>query len=184
MENIIKKIATLFNKENITWALGGSWVLKKHGLKDNPHDIDIIVVEGDIDKANEVLKQIGKPKKIEPLEKYKTKYFYEYIVDGVDVDIMCKFVINDKDFTFEYLFDKQSISDVVYIDGVKINYSSIEDWYVLYRLMNREKDDLKAIQKYLINRGIKNTYLFERIMLDIPESISHAIVNELKIKRH
>ncbi len=183
MEEVLKKIAGLFNKANITWALGGSWVLKKHGFNRIPHDIDIMVVEGDIDRAKEIMETIGEETTNKPQGNYNTKYFFQYIVNGVEVDIMCKFIISYQGMPFNYLFDKQSISDVEYMGETRINYSSVEDWYVLYCLMDRPKDNLHEIEKYLITKGIKNTYLFKRIMLDVPDNLHKEIVSNLKLKR-
>lgn len=183
MEDVLKKIAYLFNKANITWALGGSWVLKKHGLKKTPRDIDILVIEGDVDKAKQIMQNIGtlKPSKLQ--DKYGTRYFFQYLVDDVEVDIMCKFIIEYQDYSFNYLFDKQSISDAEYLGETRINYSSIEDWYVLYCLMDRPKDSLREIEKYLLTKGIKNTYLFKRIMVDVPDDLKKQILMNLKLKR-
>ncbi len=184
MEEVLKKIANLFNRANITWALGGSWILKKHGFNRMPRDIDIMVIESDIDKAKEILTSIGEIKESKPQDRFNTKYFYQFIVSGVEVDILCKFIIYYKETTFHYLFDKQSISDVEYLGDIRINYSSIEDWYVLYSLMERPQNYLHEIEKYLITKGIKNTYLFKRILLDVPDNLKKQIVNNLKkIKR-
>lgn len=183
MEEVVKKIASLFNRANITWALGGSWVLKKHGFNKIPHDIDIMVVEGDIDRAKQIMEVIGTLKPSKPQGKYDTKYFFQYTVGDIDVDILCKFVIHYQGSTFNYLFDKQSISDVEYVEETRINYSSIEDWYVLYCLMERPQDHLHEIEKYLLIKGIKNTYLFKRILLDVPEHLQKQIISNLKLKR-
>lgn len=184
MEEVLKKIAFLFNKANITWALGGSWVLKKHGLKKTPRDIDILIIEGDIDKVKQIMQNIGTLKPINPQEKYGTRYYFQYIVDEVEVDIMCKFIIEYRGTIFNYLFDKQSVSDIEYLGDVRINYSSIEDWYVLYCLMDRPKDNLREIERYLLTKSIKNTYLFKRIMVDVPDDLKKQISLNLKLKRN
>ena len=71
-------IAQKFNQEKITWALGGSNVLKKYGMVETVNDIDILVMEKDIHKARLILLTLGEeiPTDLDP--QHKTTFYSTY----------------------------------------------------------------------------------------------------------
>lgn len=89
----------------------------------------------DIKKADEILKNIGNKKKWWKTSTYSTKYFYEYIINGVDVDVMSGFVVNHNTGIYNYIFDYDSITEFKVINGISIPLTSLEDWYVMYQLI-------------------------------------------------
>lgn len=93
MFNTLSYLGEKFNKSNIIWAVGASILLNQFGLIENPKDIDIFVDIKDIDRVDEILNSIGKKKQWEKTGIYSTKYFYEYMVDGIDVDVMSRFAV-------------------------------------------------------------------------------------------
>lgn len=93
MFNILSYLGEKFNESNIIWGVGASILLNQFGLIENPKDIDIFVDIKDIDRVDEILKSIGKKKQWEETAIYSTKYFYEYMVDGIDVDVMSRFAV-------------------------------------------------------------------------------------------
>ena len=105
---------------------------------------------------------MGEKKIREKSDSYSTKYFYEYVVHGFDIDVMSGLSINYNSGTFEYIFDHTSISDFEKINGVNIPLSSLEDWYVIYQLIPNREIKVKMIEDYLLLNGVKNPTLFER----------------------
>lgn len=162
--DVLSKIGKKFNEEDILWAVGASIVLNSYGLISSPNDIDILVNEDDIDEADRILKEMGKKKSSDKTNTYSTKYFYEYVIDDIDVDVMADFCINHKRGTFEYPFDNESISNWIKINNVDIPLTSLEDWYVIYQLIPGRDKKVKIIEDYLLQNGVSNYGLLERAL--------------------
>lgn len=164
MFNTLSYIGGKLNSSNIVWGVGASILLNQFGLIKKPNDIDIFIDIKDIEKADEVLKSISEKKKWEKTATYSTKYFYEYIIDGFDVDVMAGFAVNHINGVFEYTFDHNSISEFKRINGVNIPFTSLEDWYVIYQLIPNREAKVKIIESYLLLNGIKKPLLLERAL--------------------
>ncbi len=164
MFNTLSYIGEKLNNSNIVWGVGASILLNKFGLINKPNDIDIFVDIKDINKADEILKEIGEKKTYEKTAIYSTKYFYEYRINKIDVDVMAGFAINHNCGVFEYIFDKKSISDIKKYNGVNIPFTSLEDWYIIYQLIPNREQKVKMIEDYLLSNGIKEPYLLERAL--------------------
>ena len=164
MFNTLSYIGKKLNEERIVWAVGASILLNHYGLIDKPNDIDILVDLKDIEKADKVLKNIGEKIVWEKTETYSTKHFYEYVVNGFDVDVMAGLSINYDNGTFKYIFDQSSISEITIINGVNIPLTSLEDWYVIYQLIPNREVKVSVIENYLSSNGIKKPALLERAL--------------------
>ncbi|MBZ9633887.1 nucleotidyltransferase family protein [Clostridium sp. FP1] len=169
-------IGEKLNENGVVWAVGASILLHHYGLIDNPNDIDILVDLNDIEKADKILKSIGEKKVREKSDTYSTKYFYEYVVHGVDIDLMAGLSINYKNGIYEYLFNHTSISEYKKINGVNIPLSSLEDWYVIYQLIPSREVKVKMIEDYLLLYEIKKPTLLERALRgDLPSEVRDKI---------
>ena len=174
-------IGEKLNTNGVIWAVGASIVLNHYGLIDNPNDIDILVALNDIEKADEILKSIGEKKLWERTATYSTKYFYEYVVNGVDVDVMSGLAINYDNIKFKYIFDRNSISEIKKINGIDIPLTSLEDWYVLYQLIPGREISVKKIENYLSLNGVKHPNFLERSLKgNLPKEIRDNIERILK----
>lgn len=162
MFNTLSYIGKKLNDADITWGVGASLLLNKFGFVEKPNDIDIFISIDDIKKADEILKSIGVKKKWEKTSTYSTKYFYEYVINKIDVDVMAGFAVNHSNGTFHYIFDENSISEFKVMNGVNIPFTSLEDWYVIYQLIPNREDKVQIIEKYILSKGIKNRTLLER----------------------
>jgi len=85
---VLVKIAKELNNQNVLWAVGGSLLLYLNGKTDTFHDLDIMVCENDAEKLKEILLTFGKLQPPNSNFRYKTKCFMEFIIDGVDIDVM------------------------------------------------------------------------------------------------
>jgi muramoyltetrapeptide carboxypeptidase LdcA involved in peptidoglycan recycling len=164
MEQVLSYLGKRLNESKILWGVGASLMLHQHGLADQPNDIDIFVSLDDVDKADEILQSMGRKKRREENGTYETKHFYEYVVDGVDVDLMVGLAISVEDGVFEYVFDHESITDVFKIDGVEIPFTSLEDWFVLYQVIPCREKKVQRIETYLMEQGIQNACLLNRAL--------------------
>ncbi len=80
-----------------------------------------------------------------PNEKYKTKTFLEYEVEGVDVDIMAGFAIENEGQIYDCSLRQEQIVEYVNLDKEKIPLQSLELWLTYYELMGR-KDKVEMIK--------------------------------------
>jgi hypothetical protein len=178
MLDTLSYIGEKLNNAGILWAVGASIVLNHYGLVDKPNDIDILVDINDIKRADEIINELGSKKPLEKGESalYSTKYFYEYIVNGIDVDIMAGFAINFNEGTYEYSFDKEAVTNAKKTNGVEIPLTSLEDWYVLYQLMPNREKKVSIIEEYLLVNGIKEPHLINRALSkELPNNIRERI---------
>jgi hypothetical protein len=181
MFNTLANIAKILNHEKVLWGVGASIILNHYGLIDKPNDIDILVAEKDIEKADRLLGSSGVKKVRENSDTYATKHFYEYAIEGFDVDVMSGLILNHNNGAFRYIFDESSIVSYTEINGVKIPLTSLEDWYVLYQLIPNREVKVRLIEDYLIRVGIRNSDLLERaLFLDLPDGVRENVIKILK----
>ena len=181
MEKVLLKIAKEFNKENIKWAIGSSYLLKEKNIIDICNDLDFFVSLEDIEKAKKILDKIGKREKSKKSDIFKSLVFLEYNVDGVEIDVMAGFTVLNGNHIYKYIFDDKAIVESKIKEGVKVYYTSLEDWFVIYKLISgREEKFLKIKEELLKNKNV-NRFLLERnLKLDIPDSLKLEIENILK----
>lgn len=136
---VLRSIAKEFNQAGIRWALGGSMLLYFKEIANNVHDIDIMVFEDDVPKVVAAMKKLqAKPMPANPNSKYKTKWFLEYVLSGVDIDIMAGFAIVSHDRVVDCSFKPSQVMERFDLDGVAIPLQSVELWLKYYRLMGRD----------------------------------------------
>ncbi|NLA78946.1 MAG: hypothetical protein GX845_05350 [Erysipelothrix sp.] len=68
---------------------------------------------------------------------FKTKYFYEFVIDGVGVDVMAGMVIINQDKEHSFSLKAESVVEYVLINDVEIPLQSLAEWRNLYLLMGR-----------------------------------------------
>lgn len=175
-------IGERFNKEGILWAVGASVMLNQYGLVDRPNDIDLLVDINDIKRADYILKELGTKKNRERVEEYSTEYFYEYVINSSDVDVMAGLTINFSGGSYRYIFDIDSVSRVVDINGVDIPLSSLEDWYVLYQVIPNREKKVVMIENYLGNNGIERIDLLKRALTrELPIEVRKRIEKLIEV---
>lgn len=180
MFNTLSYIGKKLNDAKITWAVGASLLLNKFGFVDKPNDIDIFVSTEDIEKADKILKSIGEKKKWEKTSTYSTKYFYEYVINEFDVDVMSGFAVNHNHGVFRYIFDDNSISEFKLINGINIPFTSLEDWYVIYQLIPNREAKVEIIENHFLRNGIEKPTLLERSLEGcLPADVTLRIKNIL-----
>ncbi len=176
MFDTLSNIGKQLNEAKILWGVGASILLNHYGLIDKPNDIDILIDLNDIERADTILKSIGEKKVCEKSDTYSTKYFYEYVVNGFDIDVMAGLNINHNEGVYRYNFDSNSILQATKINGVHIPLTSLEDWYVLYQVIPNRENKVKMIENYLLSNGIEHPNLLERSLKgNLPNEIRYNI---------
>ena len=182
MLNVLSYIGEKLNEERIIWGVGASVLLNHYGLIDKANDIDIVVDLKDIEKADKVITGIGEKIIWEKTDRYSTEYFYEYTVNGFEVDVMAGLSINYDNGIFEYIFDQSSISEITIINGVNIPLTSLEEWYVIYQLIPNKEIKVGIIKNYLPTNGIKKHNLLERALRGtLPNEVKDNIQKLLNV---
>lgn len=173
-------IAKELNSQEILWGIGASIVLYNYGLVDNPNDIDILVDIKDIQKADMILKNLGVKKLTEKIDMYSTRYFYEYVIKNIDVDVMAGFIVNHSNGDYRYSFDHKSITNFIVINGIDIPLTSLEDWYVIYQLIPGREHKVRIIEDYILQNGLEHPDLLKRALTKtLPAEVKYRIQNLL-----
>ncbi|PAB60268.1 nucleotidyltransferase family protein [Anaeromicrobium sediminis] len=174
--NVLYKIAKEFNEKNILWAVGASILLNHYNLIDEINDIDIFVHEDHIEKADALLKKLGNKKEREKVGTYSTKYFYEYVIDHIDIDVMAGFVINHGSGQYNYIFDEKSITAYMHMGEIQVPLTALEDWYVIYNLIPNRQYKVKLIEDYLNKNKVIHPYLLKRALNNhLPKKVEKNI---------
>lgn len=163
LEKVLIQISKALNNSDILWSVGASLLLNRYGLVDNPTDIDITTLASDIHQIDKILSSIGQKQAESTSDIYLTDYFYEYVIDGVNVDVMAGLKIRSGNSVFTYDFDKESVPHCFEINNVKIPFSTLEEWSILYQLMPQREAKVKLINGYFNKYGIQYPHLLERM---------------------
>lgn len=140
---VLSRIAQALNARSLTWAVGGSLLLYIKGIVSDFHDIDIMVAEADADAAQAVLSSLGGQLPVKPKDRYRSKRFLSFRIDGVDVDVIAGFTIIYEGEEHYFPLIGEEIKDHAEIDGTLIPLQSLGAWRRYYRLMGR--DDKAAL---------------------------------------
>ncbi len=151
-KEVLVKIASLLNKNGIKWAVGASMLLYFHNIVSEFDDIDLMVEEKDGEKAKELLLTIGKLMPPNPNVLYKTHHFYEFKIDGVDVDMMIGFVIAYEGKDIDCSFYENQIEGRVKLDDQDIPLHSLSLWEKYYSMMGRT-NKVKMIEDYFLKKN-------------------------------
>lgn len=150
LEKTLAQLGVELNCANIIWGVGASVLLNQYGLVDNPTDIDLMVDLKDVEQADDILSRIGERKgSRESDDVYETTFFYEYEINGIDVDLMAGLKIWHKKELHEYIFDKDTSLNYFNIKGVKIPFNTLEDWLWLYQVIPNRGKKVELIADYL-----------------------------------
>ena len=146
--DVLTKIAKALNAQNITWAVGASLLLYFKGIAGEFHDIDLMVALADADKAEKALMGLGDKAPKRPHGPYATQCFMEFVVDGVEVDVMAGFTILNRGKAYSFPLARESLQDFVVVGGEPVPLQSVKEWREYYRLMGRDQK-VQAIDEYL-----------------------------------
>lgn len=148
---VLIKIAQKMNESSIVWNLGGSCMLYMRGIIKEFNDIDIVVSEANVESVRKIMSSLGTLMSRVEHKNYKTTFFLEYTVDGIDVDIISGFTIayNNKDHYFP-LFTNEGL-DVIEINKTQIYLEHVSVWLHYYTLMERT-EKVNLIEAFLSSK--------------------------------
>ena len=156
----IRQIRDLFEPYQIRYFIGGSMMLYLRGMEVEVHDIDIFVDERDYNTACDLLHHVAQSVEKEPNSMYQTTYFQKFLMGDVSIDIMAEFKVVFKEALFHYPTSVLVGEEVVHPIIGPMMLMLIEDWIVIYHVINRPRKVLDICSYF-------ETHLpnFERIMI-------------------
>ena len=133
---LLAELAGEFNRHNLVWAVGASVLLYFKGCVEDFYDLDILVQHSDAEKMEEILSRYGE---LQPstAKNFATKYFREFIVQDVEIDMIGGFAIVKDGHIYDCELDSSQVTDYARVNGEKIPLHSLELWKKYYYLMGR-----------------------------------------------
>lgn len=130
------KLAKILDENNIIWGVGGSYLLQLHGLYSNPDDLDIWAQPEDMPKIKELFSDF---EQIDSAIQLPPEYHFKMMFYDTEVDFVSCFITIPNKGRFEYHISPSNIQMIELDDGFQVPCTFLEDWYIVYKLLNREK---------------------------------------------
>ena len=162
-----EKLETLCRLNGIECRIGGSTLLKHHGLMETANDLDVFVEPDQFERLDNVLSRVGEKHDTKPHTDYLTTYFGEYEVEGVEVDVMASFRMKCTDGIYTHPYIEP-------VDG----WMHLEEWAVLYTVMQR-REKVEHIKAYLLNHSF-NEEIVRTCLLRAPDSVIEQVITQFQ----
>lgn len=162
LKQVLLKLAGLLNAGGVTWALGGSLLLQRHGLVTQARDIDLLVADEALPLVHEIFDQYALliEKNSEGAEitsiapgTCRSEHFRTYLWEGVAIDVIAGFRIYTEEGVFALDLNGEMPLEEDLVEGVSLPYMVLEDWLFAYGLMVGRGEKFEAILHYLMDRG-------------------------------
>jgi len=141
--DVVTKLANLLNKEEISWAIGGSLLLSINGIDTSVRDIDIVVDEKDMESLKNLMKNSGFNYVIKgPKPPSNSSMLLSIELDGIEVEFLVGFKVGK----YQYPNGKKLVSETINKDGIDINLCHMEHWLIVYEELNRQ-EKIKLIKE-------------------------------------
>lgn len=147
--HVLAEIAHVFNREQIHWALGASMLLYFCGKTDVFHDIDLMVSAQDVKYARRLLLQMDAEERHSATNTmYRTKHFYEFVLQDVDIDLMAGMIIVHEGKEEDCSLQEEKIERYTEVEHEWIPLYSLTEWRHFYVWMGRRKKVEMIDQKW------------------------------------
>lgn len=168
-KQVLYKLSKTLKNNNITWGIGGSYLLYLHGLYDNPEDIDLWINPEDIKTVRTIFREFEEIDTEIPLPK---ELHFKMLYYEVEVDFVACFMTKPNQYDFMYTIDANNIEEISIGKNKTVPCTYLEEWYIVYKLLHRE-DKAKIIESYFNKHEIKLSDKIHRIR----DTVDRALKN-------
>lgn len=137
MLKVLSLIGAELDRGRITWAVSGSLALYLRSKAPLFHDIDLLVAEADAERAKAALLRLGELQPPNPSPQYRTRHFWEFIVQGVEVDVMAGFAIVKGGREYYFPLEAGAVLERVPVNGAAVPLQPLPELRIWYELMDR-----------------------------------------------
>ena len=169
LEQVLEKVVACLQHEQIHFGIGGSLLLHHHGLPVTPRDIDLVVALADAERAVLLLSEMGTVLEQDEASLYATEVFQEFIIEGIDLDLMSGLQVRHDEGVFVYPFDEQSI------DSAGRPFMALVDWYVIYQLIPGREQKVTMIEDVFTKQEVDRKRLEQLRSLVLPQVVRNRI---------
>jgi len=169
LQEALAYIVKALQQEQIRFGIGGSLLLAHHGLSVTPRDIDLVVALEDVERAVQVLSEMGTVVEQDETSLYATQVFQEFIIHDIDLDLMSGLRIRHDEGTFVYPFAEQTINET------GLPFMALVDWYVIYQLIPGREQKVVMIEHCLADQEVDRERLEQLRRLNLPQDVSNRI---------
>ncbi|WP_323679506.1 hypothetical protein [Exiguobacterium indicum] len=174
LEQVLEKVVACLQHEQIHFGIGGSLLLHHHGLPVTPRDIDLVVALADAERAVLLLSEMGTVVEQDETSLYETEVFQEFMIEGIDLDLMSGLQIRHDKGVFVYPFAEQSI------DSAGLPFMALVDWYVIYQLIPGREQKVVMIEDVFTKQEVDRKRLEQLRSLVLPQAVKKRINQWLK----
>ena len=176
---VLQRVACELNAAGGVWGVGASLLMYFHGMSDHFNDIDLVVSEADVEKVDALLASMGEKCARGPSGVYTTRYFYEYVIEGVELDVMGGFGICNEGVSYRYEFGPAALAGTRMVNDEPVPLIALEDWYLLYQLMPQRQAKVLLLEQHLRQPGCLNiAHLQALLQAELPQAVRQR-VNQL-----
>ena len=169
IEQVLEKVVACLQHEQIQFAIGGSLLLHHHGLPVTPRDIDLVVALADAERAVLLLSEMGTVLEQDETSLYTTEVFEEFIIEGIDIDLMSGLQVRHDEGVFVYPFAEQSI------DSAGLPFMALVDWYVIYQLIPGREQKVVMIEDVFTKQEVDRERLEQLRRRVLPKAVRNRI---------
>jgi len=149
---VLKKLAKIFEENNINYCIVGSTSLLLEGVPVEPEDIDILTTKDFVLKMDELLSSYRLEEcKLKESENFRS-YFGKYKIDGINVEVMGELQIRKNGKWSKALTPSSIKTKYVSLNGEKVRIAKLEETYKFCKEIGKEKT-CETIEEYLRKRG-------------------------------
>lgn len=173
----LKSVLNKLNENQIRCGIGGSYLLQLYDLCDESNDVDFWVEPNDMPKVRRLFKGYDE---ISEKIQLPSQFHYKVHYHDIDVDFVACFITKPNQHEYIYNIRPENVEIITTQDGLDIPCTSLEDWYIVYKLLNREKK-ASLIEKYIYKKDVEKTN--ERLNISIKDEkniLPKRITNDVK----
>lgn len=143
--NTLCKLVQILDNYNITCGVGGSYLLQLYDLYDEPEDVDFWISPSDVPKVKKIFNEY---EEITEKLQLPQEYHFKIIFNDIKVDFVACFIVKPNKNEYRYNISPDNVTRLCLEDGNQLPCTSLEDWYIVYKLLKRD-DKADIIEEYI-----------------------------------